>query len=425
MSAQSAQTTFFRQSGWMVIAVTTSGIFMWAVHFPAMRRMPETEYAMFAALLQVLTLMLIPALALQTVFAKQAAAAITEEQRQQLTGTVRGLFVASTVFWMICSVIVFVFRTDILQSLKITNPAALWITMLTCLPMLWLPILEGVLQGSQNFLWLGWTNIFKGFGRFIGVLITVVLLGGYATAGIVAAFFGMMIAWGIGVWQTKEYWTGSALPIQWNPWLARVVPLTLGLGATYFMLAADMIFVQMNFEDGRAPYAAAGTIARGIVAFTGPLVMVMFPKIVRSAARSEDTNLLTQALGATALMGGGVALGCTLLPTVPFHVLKPEFLPIAPLLPWFAWCMWPLTLTNVLVGNLLARSKFAAVPWLVLVSATYGVTLALLRNHLNYEGSMQGFKQVVLTLGAFNLLLFLVALWFTWRSRPKRAFHAP
>ena len=418
--------TFFRQSSWMILAVTTSGVFMWAVHVPAMRMMPEAEYAIFAVLLQVLNLMMIPALALQTVFAKQSAAAIDDEGRARLTGAVRGLFGATSILWALSVVIIYLLRDSLLLSLKITNPAALWVTMLTCLPMLWLPILEGILQGNQNFLWLGWTNIVKGLGRFLAVLITVVLLAGYATAGVTAVLLGIVFALMIGVWQTRDSWNRTAGAFEWGPWLSRVIPLTLGLGATQFMFAADMIFVQKYFDDGRGPYAAAGTIARGIVAFTGPLAMVMFPKIVRSAARSEKTNLLAQALGATALMGGAAALGCTLFPRLPFHILKPEFLPIAPLLPWFAWCMWPLTLSNVLVSNLLARSKFSVVPWLLLIAVGYAGALMFLGNRLEHKDNMNDFKSVVQVLGCFNLLVVFTAVFFTWHGNVKNgiAKHA-
>jgi O-antigen/teichoic acid export membrane protein len=417
MNFSSGRSTFFKQSSWMMLAVTTSGVFMWAVHVPAMRKMPGTEYAMFAALLQVLNLMMIPAVALQTVFAKQTAGALDPDQKRQLRGSVRGLISATSILWAIGFCGIYLLRNQILPSLKITNPAALWITVLTCLPMLWLPILEGVLQGNQNFLWLGCTNLTKGFGRFAAILVTVVVLGGFATAGVSAVFIGTLIASVIALWQSRDCWTGPSDPIRWKPWLGHVLPLTLGLGASQFMFAADMIFVQNVFDDGRAPYAAAGTIARGIVAFTGPLAMVMFPKIVRSAARSESTNLLKQALVATAVLGAGAALGCTLFPSLPFILLKPEFLPIAPLLPWFAWCMWPLTLSNILVSNLLARSRFGVVPWLVVIALAYGVTLLLLRGSFGQTGeSLPELKKVVQILGGFNLLTLLVCLGFTRRT---------
>jgi hypothetical protein len=138
------------------------------------------------------------------------------------------------------------------------------------------------------------------------------------------------------------------------------------------------------------------------------MTAVMFPKIVASAARAETTNVLGQALGATALLAGAAAVLCTLFPTLPLRVVYDQsFLDVAgPLVPWFAWCLVPLTLANVLVNNLLARRTFRVVPWLVTIAAGYGAALALFAT---------SFLAVIQTLGVFSLLLFAVAAWFTWR----------
>ena len=45
--------TFFRQSGWLVIATLAGGVFFYAVHIFA-SKMPSSEYGVFNALLQVL-----------------------------------------------------------------------------------------------------------------------------------------------------------------------------------------------------------------------------------------------------------------------------------------------------------------------------------------------------------------------------------
>src|ERR1035441_7496030 len=74
--------TFFRQSGWMMIASTASGALMYAVHPIATRGMPPGEYGVFVTLLQVVAWMGIPAGGLQPVIAQQQAAAITDHQKQ-------------------------------------------------------------------------------------------------------------------------------------------------------------------------------------------------------------------------------------------------------------------------------------------------------------------------------------------------------
>ena len=416
MSSNGGKLAFFRQSGWMIAATTASGLFMYAVHVPALAKLPEDEYAVFATLLQAINLMLIPGLSLQIVFAQQTAATRSESETRRLTGAVRALLRWIFVSWLLVVGGSFLLQGRMINVLKITNPAALWITVAAFLPTLCLYLLQGLLQGTQNFLWLGGVGILNGLGRFLFVLVTVVWLGGHAAGAMAGPLMGMVAALAVSLWQTRELWTGTSEPFAWRPWLARLVPLSLGLAASQIMLAADMIVVRSFFQSDTGLYAAAGTIARGLVVFTGPVAMVMFPKIVRSVSSSERIGLLGQALLGTGILAGLAALGCTLLPELPFRIMKPAYLPIAPLLPWFAWCMLPLTLTNVLINHLLARSRYRAVSWLLAVALAYTVVLIVVARSVEAAEAMHGFKLIVQTLGGFNLLLLGIAAWFTWRT---------
>src|SRR5207249_5500452 len=166
-------------------------------------------------------------------------------------------------------------------------------------------------------------------------------------------------------------------------------------------------------------YMPAAMIGLALITFTGPLTSVMFPKVVRSVALTRDTRALRQALGATALLGVAAALACTLVPKLPLRIIyfsKPSYWDAAPLVPWFAWCLLPLILANVLVSNLLARERFAVVPWLILLAAGYGAALAALKPHLLALEVMAAFRTVIQTLGGFSLLLLNVASFFTWRE---------
>jgi O-antigen/teichoic acid export membrane protein len=167
-------------------------------------------------------------------------------------------------------------------------------------------------------------------------------------------------------------------------------------------------------QEQTAYYAAAGMIGRALVFFTQPLTQVMFPKLVRSTAQARKTDVLKQVLGITVLLGGLAALGCTIMPTLPLRVIYDKsYLDVAgPLVPWFAWCMLPLTLSNVLINSLMARGRFAAVPWLVAVAVGYGVALYF------HHGS---FQAVIGTLGIFGLLMVTVCVLFTWVIKPKSA----
>src|ERR1043166_1695395 len=118
---------FFRQRGWMMLATTAGGVLMYAVHMIA-RRMPKEEYGVFTTLLQTVSLMGIPAVGLQGVFAQQAAASMNPEHERELAGVFRGVLRGTFFIWLLMAAAAFVFRDQILAALKISNPAALWVT---------------------------------------------------------------------------------------------------------------------------------------------------------------------------------------------------------------------------------------------------------------------------------------------------------
>jgi len=316
-----------------------------------------------------------------------------------------------------------IFWKQALAGLKIENPAALGVTVVIGLAAMWMPMVAGMLQGRQNFLWLGWTNIVNGAGRFGLVCFAVLGLHDWAAGAMSAVFFGFVTVIVIGGWQIRDIWKIEPAPVAWNNWLRRVVPLTLGLGAAIFMLSADMIFTRNYFPSAQTDfYGAVGIIGRALVFFTQPLASVMFPKLARSAATGEKSNALTLTLGTTLLAAGAAAIGCTLFPSLPLLIIGGQkYLVAAPLVPWFAWGMLPLTLSYVLINSLMARSKFSAVPWLVLVAVGYGLALALVGRHAGMLADKQaGLRMMIQTLGVFNLLMFAVCAWFTWGVKGEK-----
>lgn len=417
MKARESHLTFFRQSGWLMVATMTSGVFMVAAHF-VVNRIGPAEYGVFFALLRVLQLMGIPAAGLQTVFAQQAAGALDERQRRLLAATTRAVLAGIFGVWLLMVAVTFLGQKFWLAELKVTNPAALWITVAIALVFLWLPVLRGVLQGQQHFAGLGWVLILEGVGRFLAIGLSV-WLGGKAAGAMGGALAGQLAALAVGAWLTRAVWRGRGEGFAWRPWLSRVVPLTLGVGVLLLMMNADVVLVQTLFPptESSTLYMPAAMIGFALVNFTTPVAAVMFPKVARSAARTEPTDAARQALISVAVLGGLAALACTVLPELPLKIIylrNRVFWQAAPLVPWFAWCLLPLLLANVLVGSLLARGVFAVVPWLLVVAAGYVVALAVFSDSWVRLAPMAAFQQILQTLGLFNVALLGVAAWFTW-----------
>jgi O-antigen/teichoic acid export membrane protein len=158
--APTAHTTgrreFFRHSGWLMVASIAGGGVAYALHFLA-RKMSPAEYGLFGALMAVT--MCIPAMPLQMVFAHQTAAALATGRRREISGLIRTVTGASFVLWLLFAAVVLGFQKEILFRWETTNSTALWLLLPVVLLSLLLPVFTGVLQGQQNFLWLGGASL--------------------------------------------------------------------------------------------------------------------------------------------------------------------------------------------------------------------------------------------------------------------------
>ena len=394
----------------MVFATLANGALMAAVS-SVMLRMPPEELGAFGSLLDVLTQLSIPITGVLAVFMQQTVLATTEEARRELVGTARGIIIGTIGLWLLIALIVAGFQDRILQNLKLQNAVGWWLTLTAGLAALLAPTLTGILQGEQKFFWVGISYMVNGFGRFVGVAVAVLLLHRGTDGAMTGVLLGNLFTLVLVAWQTRWIWTAPSARCEWGPFLRRVIPITLGLAVPTFMFGQDLFVVQKNYElSASAAYTAPRVVGRVLFFLVGPLTAVMFPKIARSAATSENTNVLAQAVGATALVCGGTALACTVFPTLMLKTLslgKSNYLQTAWLIPYFAWSLMPLALSHLLINNLLARKRFAAVPWLMAVAAGYWIALRY---------SYWSYLTVIATLGASSLLLFLVCVVFTIRS---------
>ena len=406
---------FFRQSGWLMIANIVGGAMTLGVH-PLNKHIPDSEYTAFVALLMLVSCL--PTMPLQMVFAQQSALALANGRERQLAGMIRLVWLWTFIVWALGALAVFLFQGAIVQRWQLPGAAGLLVTLPLLLISLWVPLFSGVLQGRQDFFWLGWSSIFGGVGR-LGIAALFVLALGFGAAGMMTgALLGIGMTAVVAIWRTRDLWSLRTEPFDARSLLRQVLPLVWGFGACQFMFTSDTVFAMAYFSpDAMKPYVAAGTLSRGLLWLVMPLAAVMFPKIVHANAKSEKNNLFGLVVLGTAVLGICGMVGLWLVgPLVVKIIYKSgDLAGTMALIPWYAGAMVPLAMANVLVNDLLARARFGVVPWMVLLAAAYGLTLPAMLNH--FPGRLE---VVLQTLGVFNLLLFLVCAWFTWGKTGDR-----
>lgn len=413
MSQAEHRASFFRQSGWLMIANIAGGMMMYAVHLLA-RKTGTKEYGIFGTLLTMV--MLVPAIPLQMVLAQQTAKAVAVGKERQLSGIVRMICMGLLGLWAVTVLIVLCLQGSILRLWGVEeNPMALWVTLPVILFSLWMPVFSGVLQGQQNFLWLGWSMMANGIGRLAVAAVAVLLLSSGAVGMMAGVMGGLAIALALAAWQTRSLSSLPPEPFVRRELLRQVVPLLLGFVFVQFLFTGDTMFVKHYFSDtDTGNYVAAGTMSRALIWLVGPLASVMFPRVVHSTAKAEKSNLTNLVLLGTGILTLGGAAGLTVLgPFVVEIVYGPSFKLAGSILPWYGAAMVPLALANVLVNDLLARSEFKVVPFIFLLGAGYGGALVFI-NHVTHS-----LVAVLQTLGVFNLLLLAICAFFTWEAKRR------
>ena len=324
------------------------------------------------------------------------------------------MWLGTFLIWLVVAGVVLLFQSSIMAQWNISNPAALWLTLPVLLFTVWLPMFSGILQGQQNFLSLGWSQMSQGVGRLAIAAFAVLVLHWYAPGMVLGILGGLTLALFIAIWPTRALWLSSPQAFNWRAVLRQVTPLTLGFAAYQFMLTADTMLVRGCFSDAdSAYYVSAGTLSRASMWLVGPLASVMFPKIVHAKAKAEKSDLMGVVLLGTVILAVGGAIGLWVLgPWVVGLVFGKSFVPADTiLLPWYAWAVVPLSVANVLLNNLLARSMFKVVPALIVLVGVY--VFALTQFHATPV-------MVIKTLGVCNVLLLGVCAFYTWGVKQSK-----
>jgi len=433
--SEETKVTFLRQSGWIALATGIGGAAAYAVHLFA-KEMPKAEYGVFGAMLQFINLLAIPGIGLQTVFAQKFATvepgSDAEDDAHRERAAVMTLW---SLVWLVLLVVALATSGWWVEKFQLGSTSILLLGVATGLFALILPLEYGVQQGRQNFFQLGWAILLVGGARFVLVPIFFAVDEPDPFWAMLAVLVGFAAAYAVASWRLPwpecgDFLEGTAKMFRTTDWgdlLRRFIPLSLGGGAIIFMMSVDMVIVQHHFPaEQTGLYVAAGMIGRALIFLVGPIVAVMFPKIVRAHAEKKPTDILNFTLALTAalcLIAGALGMA---VPEWPLRIIYDEsYLAVAPLVSWFIWVMVPLALSAVLVNSLLAQRKFSVVYALAGVCLVYAIGLWVVSVRLAKTAtsvfSAEPFVGVVKVIGLGNLAFLAVAVGFTiWHRRRSR-----
>ncbi len=344
----------------------------------------KAEYGVMGSMLGIILLFATPMLAIQNTMAHFAGYLKGQGRAGEIRPLVRRWFVI-IFLWATPALLAALLLHDWLAArFHLESAWPLIIIIVTLYISLFLPILNGALQGVQSFVWMCLSANTWGLVRLVLAWALVAGVAPLAVFGLAAHGIGTLVSIGLGL-------TGVALvippdarpagpPEQTDRYFYGSLIALLGFST---LMNGDLIMVKMFFPDAEdyGSYVRASTIARTMIFLSQPIALAMFPKVVSRGGKSASHTLtLVRAL---ALAGGMIALAalvCTLWPRIPLIILYKEFHPdlrMIRLVQGATWAMVPLGVAYLIMNFELAQHRFAIVGPLVACALLFvgGVTI--------------------------------------------------
>ena len=353
--------SLFKASSGLFVAFLVSNLFSYGFQVVMGRLLSAKEYGFLNSLMAIFVVLSVPISTLLMVVARKTAAYAA---KKDFTG-IRGLFRLAhqrILFGGLLGLIVFMLGArhvaDYLHSPTLMPIILLGLCTYTALAV---PINTALLQGLQDYKWMG---IVSGLGGPVKFMLCVILV--LAGLGVNGVLLGLILAsiasWLLAYFSIRRHLLrgqpGADTVHQLS--LAHMLPVFLANLAFTVITQTDMILVARFFPAQDAGmYAAAAILGRSVMYIPGVFVQALFPMVSEHHALNLDSrHLLAKALAATAALSGFGAALFFLFPRWIIQVLfNARYLEAAPVLKYFGLAMLPMGLLLVLMNYSIAKGE--------------------------------------------------------------------
>ena len=362
-----------------VVAVGLNYVFLLATG----RLLGSDDYGAFAALLGLLTLILLPTGAVQLAVSREISRRVALGDADGADAFSRATLRLGLLLTAPLVAIALVFVIPLRELLDIDSTAAVALAAVGLVAALVFPVAMGALQGYQRFhavavlyvlpfaVRLGLLGVIAAVGYRVGGAMLAAIVGGIAAAALAVVLLRQPLRRSA---RTPRPALGSFLRYLW--------PVVVGLIGLAVLTNIDLLVVKARFSDDAGAYAAASAFARVAFFLPATILAVLFPRTAARQARGEDTaDILGRSLLVTAGFGGVLTLFYAMAGRGLVHTsFGADFASGGELLVPFTISMALFALANVLVGFHLSRDE-TRYAWIVacFVPAQL-VLLALLPN---------------------------------------------
>ena len=275
------------------------------------RMLGSDDYGALAALLGVLTVVLLPTAAIQLAVSREVAHRLASGDADGAASFSRAIARAGAIATVPAVLLALALVVPLRELVSVDSTAPVVLTALGVVPAILLPLALGVLQGQQRFHAVATMYVLPFALRL--VLFAAVAALGFRVGGAIyaAVFAGIACAAASFGLLTDTLARGRNLrapPLR--PFLSYLWPVVVGLVGIAVLTNIDIVVVRARFPgDAAGEYAAASAFARVALFLPAALLAVLFPRTAARMARGEETDdILGRSLIATAGIGALLVL---------------------------------------------------------------------------------------------------------------------
>lgn len=353
-----------------------------AFHMVMGRQLTVDEYGILGTLLNMFLVLASPLDALRNAMAHFAARAEQEGRRPDVRALFRAWLFRLLMVGVPAGLLLFVAAPWVAAFFHFASPLPVWVAGALLPVMLVAPVVAGILQGLQAFVWMAvstqlWMVMRLVLGSVLVWLVSATALSAFVSHALAQAL-GLVIALAGLLHLLRGVDRSGQAPTGVVSYFFQSMLLLAGYGV---LMNSDVMLVRHFHPDAAGSFAQAATIGRSVIFLPMPIALALFPKVISSGtSTSESRRTLGRALAMTLVLIGSAVAVVWLVPWLPLRVLygiKDPDLESVQLVRWVCLAMSPLGLTYVLLHFEMAQHRFAAVPWLLACAGGYvaGVVL--------------------------------------------------
>jgi len=315
--------------------VFVSSIFINALSFAfwliMVRKLPGEEFGILNVLVSIICFFSVPIGVLSTVVTRYVSKFMAHDKKDEAITFLIHLAKVLTIFLVVFLIILISGRYEMARFLKLTETHYFFAIGVGLFFSVYATLTVGALLGLQNFVQSSVNGIASGLAKFIFAIVFV--YWGWKAYGALWGFvMGSVVSFLLSLFQIPAWLKNfkdlkERVSLKYSEIYAYFIPVAVYSLSFFSLTNIDIILVKHYFsplDAGR--FSIAQLVGKIVFYFPGAVALVMFPKIVDSHAKNDDTRvILKKCLLIVGILCGLTVLVCSFFPAPILKLLSGKY----------------------------------------------------------------------------------------------------